>query len=631
MGAQGYITQGGLRKGVITSGVKRQTVELTPADMDRRIINLRFIHKLAEPGMAPKTFTIRSDYEVKNTKYGYQYVPVEFTPTIKVEYKQVANDTVIELNVDVTGLFIKDPSSLESAGLPIEMVEIQMGYLCQMPDWSFDPVYSSKPIEDFYALKDDTKNPQYTTIRGQVLSVQRISGPPNVVTRFQCVIGSMRSGLRWEPKESEAVLERAKVRSAKWDGKEPKNLLPSTFYSLVTRRFINSTVPHDVNVKKPAASRTASAPGKPVEAAPAEYAITILDDNMKPVKILQLVQGRLSNKDAEDYGTHVFMSDKLWDLPMEELAVLGFSEDERSKAAPVERSPYFGQMEQIGAQLEAIKSVYPFLRWYVMKDGNYYVYHESENDEDFFSSSKVNKNQQEGILMLPAVYDITWGGTRTIRSPFFSLLGSMQTVAYQAKYALNDLVGSFYAPGKENNCFLVLLLDVTFSTAGGDNTMVMTCVDITGAYKPVLGADGSMSPVALPKPKESPSRNGTWVQKQLTVATVGDGVSTVGSTWASVVQFMVDAAKVYEWRWNGALPTTDQILDKIQAWNPTLFAGARVTTYKSSESGNYGRDLPQLFTSEYNPVAAGADVLDVKYPFFSLTDADYTPEEQIKT
>jgi len=600
-----------------------ESVALTSEDLMDKIINIRFVHKPLTPGALPKTFTLRSDYEVLYTPTGFFYIDCVQKPAIKVSYKQVANSTVVELNVDVSNLFIKDMTAMERSNGAVQQLELQIGYKSQMVDWARDPVWSKKGIAEFYALKDNyvsTENTGLvppTIIVAQVLTTQRISAPPDGVTRFQCVVGSIEQGMRWVISGDSTYVSNAV--SKHWSGKKPSNILPYTFFELVTRRFIRPTQRHDIS---DVVRQVVGADGVTIDVV--DQYVTVYDSEYAVATPLNTIAGRMSEADADMYGVVVYMSDVLWNTPLNELPMWNLTPSETEKAEPISQPMPVEFFDKVPAQLEAIRKQYDFVRFYLLKDGNYFAYHVRESEQDIFKDRFVNGKQKERIFKLPAVYDITWAGTRVIRAPFFSAIGSLDTVAFQSKYVLNDQTGNFYSPEKGNNCYLVLLLDVSFDTVEEDNMMVLTCTDIEGNYEPETLPDGRIVAKEIPGEKEVVKRDKIWKKVDLEVTYLYNGdPSTTDSSWASVIERLRASAVRYKDRW-GTLPTTDRIIDDIKSWNdPGVFSQSRIDAATSVETMAYGRDMPVIYGKEYNPVNPGSgDIIHIREPYLDTYNAD---------
>ena len=104
-----------------------------------KVINLKLIRRSGD------SFCIRSDYEVAYTRGGQPYfIPIRQKPHIHVQYKQVANETVTDVSVRITNLFIVNEDVgndiFAQTGDPIVRMEIQMGYRGQFPDWTQPPL-----------------------------------------------------------------------------------------------------------------------------------------------------------------------------------------------------------------------------------------------------------------------------------------------------------------------------------------------------------------------------------------------------------------------------------------------------------------------------------------------------------
>jgi hypothetical protein len=622
--AQAQLYQPQVPKSSVKTGA--ESVTLTSEDLMDRVINIRFVHKPLTAGALPKTFTLRSDYEVMYTKTGFFYIDCIQKPAIKVSYKQVANSTVVELNVDISNLFIKDMTAMERSNGAVQQLEIQMGYKSQMIDWARDPIWSKKGISEFYALKDNyvaadnTGLVPPTVIVAQVLTTQRISAPPDGVTRFQCVVGTMEQGMRWKIDGSSTYVSTAV--SSHWDGREPANALPSVFFELVTRRFIRPTQRHDIT---DVVRQVVGQDGVTVDVT--DQFVTVYDNEYSTATPLETVLGRMSESDADLYGVVVYMSDVLWNTPLNELPMWNLTPEETAKAEPIEQPLPVEFFDKVPAQLEAIRKQYDFVRYYLLKDGNYFAYHVREKEADIFKDRFVNGKQKERIFKLPAVYDITWSGTRIIRSLFFSAIGSLDTVAFQSKYVLNDQTGNFYSPEKGNNCYLVLLLDVSFATEEDDNMMVLTCTDIAGDYEPETLPDGRIVPKQLPNAAEDARRDKIWKDVDLTVTYIYSGdPSTTDSSWSSIIERLRASALRYKDRW-GTMPDNDKIIDDLTSWNdPGVFSQSRIDAAVSIETKAYGRDMPVIYGKEYNPVNPGfGDVIHIKEPYLP----NYNDNEKI--
>jgi hypothetical protein len=456
-----------------------------------------------------------------------------------------------------------------------------------------------------------------------------------MVTRFQCVVGNISQGLVWKA-DADTIrkMNYGYHTSSSWGAKKPFNNLPLTFFALITMRFINPRFHHTVDERQTVVS---AADGK-LQVVTTRDDVYVYSADMRSVTRVPLKDGRLSNepgtgkdgKSAADYyGITVFMSDVLWQTPLEELPLFDLTEDQVLQTAPIMHPPFVEMYDSVSAQLNSISKQYPFIRYYMLSDGNYFAYHEKEKEKQIFQDNFVYAQQEKKIFKLPAVYDITWSGTRQIRAPFFSAIGSMCTVAFQSSYVLNDLVGHYYQPGKLNNLYLVLIVDVEFSTDGDSNMMTMMCTDIEGEYEPKTDAmTGRITPVKPPAVITPKERTKVWRKVALEAVYAFNGsFGTCPSTWQGLVDLLMASARFpYIKRWPHP-PTVEDAISALVGWNPQLFESAyRMNYFSNAESKLFGRTMPSIYGRENNPITPGVgDKINLQLPFLH----DYPESEEI--
>jgi len=262
-------------------------------------------------------------------------------------------------------------------------------------------------------------------------------------------------------------------------------------------------------------------------------------------------------------------------LPINEL-YRQFAAGEKAIFIPADEKPFNSQQDGVGQQLRAIQQHYQFLRWYSLKDGNFYFYHVNEHVEDIFKDPYIQKKQIQDATILPAVYDITMGATRTIRCPFFSVIDPMTTVFFQSRLRLVDDTGYWYQPKKGLDAFLVLLASVEFSTTGDENIMTLMCTDVgekealllnpwngVVTVEPTVPAVGDYTTNVTQKQEV---RNNAWAAIMLTSGLVPFKRSSV--YWTTfAVQHMIPTADREEWKKAGKELTLVQALTDLRAWN----------------------------------------------------------------
>jgi len=629
----------------VSSSVKtgKETVELTANDLFDKVINAKFIRSPKEPGAEAKTFTIRSDYEVKfNSDGTYFYKDCDIKPSIKISYKPIPGNMAVGMYIEISNLYIEDEALFFKTGEPIYLVEIQVGYKKQFPDWVRDPVFSSLPLEDFYALKDytTTVDQNYklsgTRLLGNVLSINRSDIPPDNKIVIHCAIVNMDIGLRWTLDINDLEDRILKNAGSEYSVRKPKNSIPYIFFNLVTRRFVNSKIRHyafssentvyeeqkqDVTVKR--------GPSK-------NQIMIIFDENYKAVKNCELVDGVLSIDDANTFGTVVYISDRLLDMPIEELPRWGMTESQIAQLEPFEQPLIPVMSDSITGQLLAIANEYPYIRYYQLPDGNYYAYHVNEDVEAFLNDSGLYNNQREGIIQLPAIYNIQWNGVPEIQCPFYSFLGMMQTVAFKSRYVLSELAGFYVKPENELALFVILTAEISFSTTGDENNMTLRGVIEDKRGKFIQADDGSIIRVeeVTGFTEEQQRRNKVWMKKELEIV---DYFTTsfedkAPSNWGAIINRMLDTSKSYISRWQkekGREPTKADALELLKQDNPELFTDLRLTHMEPVEKrliAETGIEVPILYGPRYVPdYIAGPDKVIIRDPFLP----SYRSEEEV--
>jgi hypothetical protein len=456
-------TRGRILRGAETSRLDRYSI------FDR-VINLRFIRAKGD------SFTLRSDYEIVPGKDPY-IARVKQKPEIKVSYKQVSNAVAIEVDIEVTNLFFRTPKEGDGAFTagqnPVETIIVQMGYIRQFPDWTkADFASGAGTLQKFYNL-EDLEGGGRTSEEGvgtgrqlvvQVLSSYTKGSPPDQVTYFQGIIGSMEDGLRWA--HGSAAVDENYGQAGY--GIEGYSEIEKALLMLVTRRFIRPSVLHRVedDGEKQAVfiyghKDYESGRGEEPDTGWTELA---LDES-----------GVLSWEDAEKFGVTCAVSDYLRGMPANK--VRAYTPDGETVLGDNSVIPVIEQQNTLGAQMVKIKQCYPGIRWYEMSNGNYYVYHDSEDADALFRTAFTRLLRKENLVTLPAIYDMTFGAPRQIRCPFISFISPLQTVRFRSRYSVGTLVGYYYRPEEKDDFYLALQSHVEFSTTGEENTLTLSCVD----------------------------------------------------------------------------------------------------------------------------------------------------------
>jgi hypothetical protein len=621
-----------------SSGVKRgrETIDLRPEDFFDRIINLRVFVLNDEGGL--EQFTIRSDYEaVYDKNGGLHYTECRQKPAIKVAYRQVSN-AAIDIQIDVTNLFIDgmdltkfnrkrsftsergnrqeaaedaDPSN------PIGAVYVQMGYRAQFPDWTRGE-WAKKPLADFNALKTDKIDGLFLTC--QLLAIYQTKSPPDKVTHFRCAVGSAETGLLWVYREEDLHLDPSQMSKAQRFKTPPGNDMWAMFYGMVTRRFVRSDVPHKVETKYADAKKTVK-----------EQKVIIYDDTGKVKETLKLAGGAMNEEDADKYGVKVSMSYILWKTPDAELPDWNAPPAREAGVKPVLQPLHISLQNKLMAQLAEFQKERDYIRYLALSDGSFFAYHAGETVTQLFVDPYVNEKQKEGILKLPAVYDMQLSGVQTIRCPFCCVINPGTTVAFQSTFALGDMVSYFYKPEPGHDCFLVLYADIDFATVENTNVMKLTVEMVNNV---TTMPDGSLKAEELPVTEEHTERLKIWRKRELEVVARYTGKdTTTNSSWHDIAARLKNATRYdgidASGRWGKGRPTTEDAMNALADWNGHLFTGDRINFAVSPESGTdgvAGMDVPVLYHKSFNPINPGeSDMVNVRLPFLP----EYFADEEI--
>jgi hypothetical protein len=578
------------------------TAVIDSTDLFDKIINLKFVRK------GGSSFVIHSDYEPVYYADGtMRFKPCVFKPQIKVNYRQVANEVAIKVDIEVTNLFMYAKNSTadkalptdiyQSEGDPVMQIIVQMGYRAQFPDWT-DEVHRQPGYADrFFDLLNSTANTAqeaettYRQIIVEVLASWPSGYPPDQVSYFKGIIGSVEDGLRWKLDEEEMAkgLSYEKSTVINPETGEAFGDLEWVLWNYITRRFIRSDVLHIASTEVTGVVGDGESGRVRGPETDAEYAQTVLIYGYKdydgPARTPDRTwtelafgdDGLLLDKDAEKFGVRWRVSKYLRNLQEPAYTSWG-PEDLAVKLTALRTRRMSVQQSTLGGQLRAIKEVYNKLRWYQLADGSFYFYSVDEGENDLFADPVTLRNQEQAIR-LPAIYEISIAGLRVIKCPFIAFVSPMTTVLFRSRYSIGSLVGFYYHPGKENDAFLVLQASISFDTTGEENMMELSCTDIPAPAAPQVNADGSAEP-ALEVQEAEPieERTALWAEYELTISAERNHFA---ATFADIAKhYLYDNRKnplTNESYWEEE-PTLARMLEDLKAWNEELFAG-----YKDGE------------------------------------------------
>jgi hypothetical protein len=332
----------------------------------------------------------------------------------------------------------------------------------------------------------------------------------------------------------------------------------------------------------------------------------------------------LSVEDAKRFGIVCALSERLRQVPFAEI------QTHNALLVPVggallpnrKQSPFNDQRDKLGAQLLAIQKVYPYIRWFQLSNGNYFFYHVDESSTDLFKDRYVIDRQKDSSIMLPFVYDISMGGTRTIRCPFIAFINPMTTVFFQSRYNLGSLISFFYPPRQNMNAYLVTAAQIEFETTGDANLMEFQAVDIDKEYMPEVNPEtGEVTPTVIIAVQEQRNENidpDAWVESIIEVLTYPNKVGT--GRWQDIaINFLSPRAQGWD-----KPPTMERMLTDLKEWNSDYFtedyidAQRGVSPENNSSCFHVDFRLPYLY--RYNRSKGGPDIITVRSPYMPSYD-----------
>jgi hypothetical protein len=620
-----YITQAGYVKR------RAETVDTGSTDLFDKIINLKFVRA------SGASFALRSDYEP--VYYGdgtVSFKPCMFKPQIKVAYKQVSNDVAIQVDIEVTNLFFYAKNSnadkaistdiYKTEGDPVTQIVIQMGYRAQFPDWADETHRQPGYADRFFDLENSAVNsPQEAKLAFRQITVLVLASwpsghPPDQVSYFKGIIGSDDKALTWNRTEEESA------RGFGYEGTptvnpetgSPYTPLEWTLFNFITRRFVRSDVLHLTRVNTGTEEREVLIYGRAADLA---GAVPLSGPLADPgwFRLVLAADGLMSETDARKFGVvckvSKYLRSRRWltyrpygleefALPLMGLDVRRFSE----------------QHEKLGAQLHAIQEAYNKIRWYQLADGNFYVYSADEGGDDFFADPETLRNQ-ENAIKLPAVYEISLSGLRTIKCPFIAFVSPMTTVLFKSRYSIGSLVGFYYHP-KDTDAFLVLQASISFDTTGEENTMELMCVDIPAPAAPKAEGAAVKPSLEIEEPEPPGERKPLWTKAE---AVAGE-YNFTESFAVFARHYLLGNVKNPEtnesyWETEPDLP---RMLTDIKEWNGELFSG-----YKSGERWAEPLSEDRLYHAAagfHIPRIIPGDVIKYRIPY----RPDYPPGEEAR-
>jgi len=380
-----------------------------------KVINLQFMYRNSKDG-SKRAFTIRSDYEMITKPDGsYTFVRMPIKPDIRVQYKQLSTEVAIELYVHITNFRAVAASGATNQNFTqsdseqaISEVYIEMGYFNQMPD--FTNPFSGLTKDDYNNLLTN-KSKGTKIIKGEIFAVYPTKLPPDGVTTFRMIIGTIENSIGSTFDEEDDNAKIADTISIK-----------DYLYKYITQRCLKAGTPED------------------------------------DIKKIRDRDGIMSDGEASKYGVKVYCSK-------------GVLEAEDLKSPPV-LGKYDSVTE---AFENFQKHINPNIRFLPLPTGDYLARLQDENDVSAIRSADfLDFLGGDAAIKIPAIDSIELGAMANITCPFFGLINPFQEISFQNFFKLSNFVG-YYLPNSSVTRFYPINCEIDFSTNGKENTVRLLC------------------------------------------------------------------------------------------------------------------------------------------------------------
>lgn len=180
-------------KGIVFDPFKDDVLNNKNVILFDRIVNIQLTKVKSKDGMPENNIgldyvTIRSDYEVADTKGGRYFTRCKRKPEIVVSFKSYQSGTIPKMLVKITNFQVFDGDNTKvnlSAGeKPFKQIRLQMGYINQFTNWESVP-FTSETFKKFVQLEGAKST--VTEIIGNILNIRRVGNPPDAVTEIEVI------------------------------------------------------------------------------------------------------------------------------------------------------------------------------------------------------------------------------------------------------------------------------------------------------------------------------------------------------------------------------------------------------------------------------------------------------------
>ena len=530
----------------------KDNLQLQAGDLFDRVINLKFITSeqvtIKEGGNRVEKyvdeFVLRSDYELVDKKFVANVAngtvsysqdkkiscirKCRLKPSIKVQYKQVAGNTMIELDIFVQNFFMLDSEgktlmSFSNAKGRLASVEIQMGYFGQFSDFFKGNENGVPTLEQYF---DFTVKPEgVQTITCNVTYCQTDKLPPDSTMHIHGFVGSCYT----QPVTDKMITDDNQISSIELSTVDTSSVymyqkgenafrfksFAHYLYNNITRRFFRNKIPA-TNIKEV----------KNLKIKFKEGGVCLDDDSsLKYGVIVFLSEGIVGDGKSnvflgkqQMYGSDgkplkgkkssEFTKELSGDTPMRALNSFSSFQSGLLRVQPLDNGCYLmflneemkhseklsemywytfdprlgkngvdldGDGEVKASELGLVKCTYDEILRYVndslggkAKNMNFF---------DYINSLKSKNIKVKDIKRIPAVYNIAYDKALcTITCPFFYFLTPFQKFYFASRYAVSSMIAYFLDQENKEMEFTMIWQSVSFATVENINDVQICCV-----------------------------------------------------------------------------------------------------------------------------------------------------------
>ena len=530
----------------------KDSLQLQAGDLFDRVINLKFLtseqvtNKEGGNGVERYVdeFVLRSDYELVDTKFVENVAngtvsysqdkkiscirKCRLKPSVKVQYKQVAGNTQIELDIFIQNFFMLDSKgktlmSFSNAKGRLASVEIQMGYFGQFADFFKGNKNGVPTLEQYF---DFTVKPEgVQTITCNVTYCQTDKLPPDSTMHIHGFVGSCYT----QPVTDKMVTDDNQTSSIELSTVDTSSVYmyekgKNTFrfksfahylYNNVTRRFLRSKIPA-TNIKEVKNLKIKFKDDDVCldDDSSLKYGVIVFlskgvvgdgksevflgkqqmyDSNGKPLKgkksseFTKELSGDTPMKALNSFSS--FQSGLLRVQPLDNGCYLMFLNEEMKHAEKLSEMDWYafdprlgkngvdldGDGEVKASELGLVKCTYDEILRYVndslggkAKNMNFF---------DYINSLKAKNIEVKNINRLPAVYNIAYDKALcTITCPFFYFLTPFQKFYFASRYAVSSMIAYYLDQENKEMEFTMIWQSVSFATVENINDAQICCV-----------------------------------------------------------------------------------------------------------------------------------------------------------